>query len=52
MEKVWNGLLFQTPEDEFQRMFIDSFPYYIGLTENAIQYLVDTEIDDEPNGNG
>ena len=48
MEKVWNGLLFQTPEDEFERMFIDSFPYYIGLTENAIQYLVDTEIDDEP----
>ena len=49
MEKVWNGLLFQTPEDEFERMFIESFPYYLGLTENAIQYLVDTEIDDEPN---
>jgi spore coat protein YutH len=48
MEKVWNGLLFQTPEDEFERMFVESFPYYIGLTENAIQYLVDTEIDDDP----
>ncbi|WP_040203898.1 spore coat putative kinase YutH [Neobacillus jeddahensis] len=48
MEGVWNGLLFQTPEDEFERMFIDSFPYYLGLTENAIQYLVDTELDDEP----
>ncbi|GHH97648.1 spore coat putative kinase YutH [Neobacillus kokaensis] len=48
MEKVWNGLLFQTPEDEFERMFIESFPYYMGLTENAIQYLVDTELDDEP----
>ena len=48
MEKVWNGILFQTPEDEFERMFIDSFPYYLGLTENAIQYLVDTELDDEP----
>lgn len=48
MEKVWNSLLFQTPEDEFEKMFIDSFPYYMGLTENAIQYLVDTEIDDEP----
>ncbi|WHY76709.1 spore coat protein YutH [Neobacillus sp. WH10] len=47
MEKVWNGILFQTPEDEFERMFIDSFPYYLGLTENAIQYLVDTELDDE-----
>ncbi|MCL6573423.1 MAG: spore coat protein YutH [Bacillus sp. (in: Bacteria)] len=48
MEKVWNGLLFQTPEDEFKKMFVDSFPYYLGLTENAIQYLVDTELDDEP----
>ncbi len=48
MEKVWSGLLFHTPEDEFERMFIESFPYYMGLTENAIQYLVDTEIDDEP----
>ncbi len=48
MEKVWNGLLFQTPEDDFERMFIESYPYYMGLTENAIQYLVDTEIDEEP----
>lgn len=48
MEKVWNGLLFQAPEDDFERMFVESYPYYMGLTENAIQYLVDTEIDDEP----
>jgi len=48
MEKVWNGLLFQSPEDEFERLFIETFPYYMGLTENAIQYLVDTEIDVEP----
>jgi spore coat protein YutH len=48
IEKVWSELLYQTPDDDFERMFIDSFPYYIGLTENAIQYLVDTELDDEP----
>jgi spore coat protein YutH len=48
MEKEWNRLLFQTPEDEFEKMFVESFPYYMGLTENAIQYLVDTEIDDNP----
>lgn len=48
MEKVWNGLLFQAPEDEFEKMFIESFPYYMGLTENAIQYLVDTELDEDP----
>ncbi|MDP4085644.1 MAG: spore coat protein YutH [Bacillota bacterium] len=48
MEKVWSELLFQTPDDDFEKMFIESFPYYMGLTENAIQYLVDTEIDAEP----
>lgn len=48
MEKVWNNLLFQSPEDEFERLFIETFPYYMGLTENAIQYLVDTELDEDP----
>jgi spore coat protein YutH len=48
MEKAWSDLLFHTPDDEFERMFIESFPYYMGLTENAIQYLSDAEIDDEP----
>lgn len=48
MEKVWSGLLYQTPEDEFEKLFIESFPYYMGLTENAIQYLVDAELDEEP----
>lgn len=27
---------------------IEAFPYYSGLAENAIQYLVDTELDDNP----
>lgn len=48
LEKVWNDRLFQDPENEFERMFIESFPYYMGLAENAIQYLSDTEQDDEP----
>lgn len=48
MEKVWNERIFQLPENDFERMFLESFPYYMGCTENAIQYLVDTEIDDEP----
>lgn len=48
MESVWQGKLYQVPENEFERMFIESFPYYMGLTENAIQYLVDTEIDETP----
>lgn len=48
LEKVWNSKLFQNPEEEFDRYFLDSFPYYMGLTENAIQYIVDTELDDDP----
>jgi spore coat protein YutH len=29
----------------FDQLFMDSFPYYEGLAENAIQYVVDTDID-------
>jgi len=48
MEAVWNEMLFQHPDNEFERMFFESFPYYRGLAENAIQYLVDSELDDDP----
>lgn len=48
MERVWNSMVFQQPENEFDRMFVESFSYYMAIGENAIQYLVDTEIDDEP----
>ncbi len=30
---------------EFETLFQETFPYYLGLAENAVQYLVDTEID-------
>lgn len=48
LEKFWQGRLSNHPETAFETLFIDSFPYYLGLAENAIQYVVDTEIDDEP----
>ncbi|OCA87605.1 spore coat protein YutH [Bacillus sp. FJAT-27225] len=48
MEKVWSAKIFQPSDEEFERLFIESFPYYLGLAENSIQYLVDTEIDDDP----
>ncbi|MDQ0273063.1 spore coat putative kinase YutH [Cytobacillus purgationiresistens] len=49
MERVWNEMLFQFDgENDFDRLFLESFPYYMGLAENAIQYIVDTEYDDEP----
>lgn len=48
VEKVWNERMSQLPESDFERSFLESFPYFMGLTENAIQYLTDTEIDDKP----
>lgn len=35
----------EQPLREFDTLFIETFPYYLGLSENAIQYLVDAGID-------
>ncbi|KSU87612.1 spore coat protein YutH [Priestia flexa] len=48
MEEFWYGRLRALPNQEVEKKFLESFPYYLGLAENAIQYLVDTEIDDLP----
>ncbi|MGE8207559.1 spore coat putative kinase YutH [Heyndrickxia sp. NPDC080065] len=48
MEKAWYQLVQEQPNQDFEHLFVDSFPYYMGLCENAIQYLVDTELDDTP----
>jgi len=48
MEKVWKEMIMNDPENEFDRMFFESFPYYMAIAENAIQYLVDTELDGVP----
>jgi spore coat protein YutH len=48
LEKVWRDKLTAKPQNDFEKIFIDSYPYYAGLAENAIQYLVDTEIDENP----
>lgn len=47
MENVWAGMISEQPRDEFDHLFIKSFPYYLGLCENAIQYLTDTELDEQ-----
>jgi spore coat protein YutH len=49
LEGVWQSKVYQPPENEFDKLFVESFPYYMALSENAIQYLVDTEIDETPN---
>jgi len=48
IEGFWNGMLYKEPESDFDRLFLESFPYYLGIGENALQYLVDTELDEEP----
>lgn len=48
MEVFYNEKVRQHPSTYFEKLLVESFPYYIGLTENAIQYLVDTELDDQP----
>jgi spore coat protein YutH len=37
------------PTSRFEKTFIETFPYYMGLTENAIQYIADCKWDN--NGN-
>lgn len=49
IESVWREKLHTHPTNDFEKMFVESFPYYLALGENAIQYLVDCEIDDNPN---
>ncbi|KKI93354.1 hypothetical protein WQ54_03705 [Bacillus sp. SA1-12] len=47
LESFWSGKIHVQPFTQFEKMFIESFPYYLGLAENGIQYLVDTELDEE-----
>jgi len=45
LERVWQSIVMNGPGNEFETLFADSFPYYAGLGENAIQYFRDTLID-------
>lgn len=48
LQKLWQNIVANQPANEFERLFVESFPYYAGISENAIQYFVDTTIDDTP----
>lgn len=48
MEREWSALSAEPPRENFDRLFLESFPYYMGLCENAIQYVIDTELDGSP----
>ncbi len=46
LEGWYEQVLYEGPQTSVDEAFLFSFPYYMGLTENAIQYVVDTMIDD------
>ncbi|MGG4041980.1 spore coat putative kinase YutH [Bacillus smithii] len=48
LEGFYHRLLQQSPSDPFDILFVDIFPYYMGMAENAIQYVADTELDEDP----
>ncbi len=45
LQERYRDISVNGPRGEFDYLFYDSFPYYEGLTENAIQYIVDYEYD-------
>ncbi len=45
LEMVYADLSKQKKKNSFDQAFMVSFPYYLGRTENAIQYVVDTMLD-------
>ncbi|MDX8365932.1 spore coat putative kinase YutH [Cytobacillus sp. IB215665] len=48
MEIFWGRKIKAENLNAFDEKFLCSFPYYLGITENAIQFLVDTELDEQP----
>ncbi|WP_209125756.1 spore coat putative kinase YutH [Alkalihalobacillus sp. BA299] len=46
LEQWYEKMLAQLPQTEIDNAFLMSFPYYMGLTENAIQYVADSDIDE------
>lgn len=48
LKSFWEQVVTNRPANEFERLFVETFPYFAGLTENAIQYFVDTRMDVQP----
>ncbi len=44
-ERAVEQILQRHPDNRVEELYIKSFPYYSGLAENAIQYIVDTNLD-------
>jgi len=48
MEAYCQTILRKGPSNSFEEILLEVLPYYTGLTENAIQYYVDTTMDETP----
>ncbi|MBP3949903.1 spore coat putative kinase YutH [Bacillus suaedae] len=46
LEGWYQQVLFQGPQTDVDQAFLFTYPYFMGLTENAIQYAVDATLDD------
>lgn len=41
LEEWWGRKIQGLPENRFEKLFFETFPYYLGVSENAIQYVAD-----------
>lgn len=48
LEQFWQLQVESPKKNDVDKRFIETFPYYLGFTENAIQYVVDTQLDEVP----
>ncbi|GAE27642.1 spore coat protein S [Halalkalibacter wakoensis JCM 9140] len=46
LEGWYQQIMYERPQSYVDEAFLFSYPYYMGLTENAIQYAVDATLDD------
>ncbi|WP_082393722.1 spore coat putative kinase YutH [Bacillus sp. JCM 19034] len=46
LESWYQQVLFEGPQSDVDQAFLFTYPYFMGLTENAIQYAVDATIDE------
>lgn len=49
LESWWGERISERPSNQFEKLFYEMFPYYLGVTENAIQYIADCQWEDHRN---
>jgi spore coat protein YutH len=52
MHNTYSEVSARKQKNDFDHLFLTTFPYYEGLAENAIQYITDYQLERGPNGIG